>query len=223
MKTFVIVPVFNEENRAVDTIVQVLKYTKNSVIVVDDGSTDKSGKLLKNKFSKNLRVIVLSHILNLGKGAAMNTGVEMAWELRGEAVIFIDADGQHNPKLLPLFERELRSNKIVFGYRVLDSKVPAVRRWGNYLASYLIKFLFGVHKKDLLSGYLGFRKEVYSMICWQSKRYGIETEMAAKIGRHHLPIKEIKIDTIYVDKYKGVNLIDAVKIFMQIPFWYFTK
>jgi glycosyltransferase involved in cell wall biosynthesis len=217
------VPVFNEEQRVIQTIKNILKYSGYPVVVIDDGSTDKSYSILRKTFLKDRKVVLLKHVINLGKGAAMKTGVEKAWELGGEAVIFLDADGQHDPKMIPRFAKELRTNQIVFGYRALDSKMPTVRRWGNYLASYVVKVLFGIHKKDLLSGYLGFRKEVYNKIYWQSNRYGIETEMATRIGRYHLPFKEIKIDTIYVDKYKGVSLIDAVRIFMQIPFWYFTK
>ncbi|MCK9273417.1 hypothetical protein M0P65_07820, partial [Candidatus Gracilibacteria bacterium] len=54
-------------------------------------------------------------------------------------------------------------------------------------------------------------------------RYGIETEMAIKVGKNNIPFKEIRIDTIYIDKYKGVTVLDALKILTQIPFWYFQK
>ena len=101
--------------------------------------------------------------------------------------------------------------------------MPLIRKWGNILAANMVKILFNINKKDLLSGYLGFRKEVYPMIEWSSNRYGIETEMATKIGKNHLAFSEIKIDTIYIDKYKGVTILDALKVLVQIPFWYFAK
>lgn len=223
MKTTVIVPVYNEKSRVVKTISEILKNFAGKVIVVDDGSRDGSFLLLKKKFGKNTRVVLLKHIINLGKGAAMKTGAEMAWKIGENAVIFIDADGQHNPKYLKIFEKGLDNFPIVFGYRELGQEMPLVRKWGNILAANLIRVLFGIKKRDLLSGYLGFRKEVYKKIKWNSQRYGIETEMATKIGKNKIPFSEIKIDTIYIDKYKGVSIIDAIKVLIQIPFWYFSK
>lgn len=223
MKVFIIVPVCNEEVRAIDTIREILKVTKNNLIVVDDGSTDGSLATLKKNFIDNKRITLLSHVFNLGKGATVKTGVEKAWELGAEAVIVIDADGQHNPRHLVEFEKQILSHQIVFGYRDLDSKAPMVRRYGNIFASWLIGVVFNIRKRDLLSGFLAFRKEVYPLLYWYSSRYGLETEMAAKIGRNNLPFTEIKIDTIYKDKYKGVSILDAIKILLQIPIWFFEK
>jgi glycosyltransferase involved in cell wall biosynthesis len=224
VKIFIIVPIYNEENRVVKTINQILKVDKDlKIIVVDDGSSDNSLKILKNSFKNNGRVIISGHVINLGKGAAMKTGVRIAWKLGGEAVIFVDADGQHNPKYLPKFIEELNKYPIVFGYRELNKNAPLVRRSGNKFAGWLVGILFNIKKKDLLCGFLGFKKEVYKKIKWKSCRYGIETEMAIKIGRNKIPFSEIKIDTIYIDKYKGVTIFDAFRILLKIPFWYFTK
>jgi len=219
----VIVPAYNESERAVVTVKSILKEFLGTVVVVDDGSSDNSFGLLKESFKNEKRVVVLRHILNLGKGAAMKTGVEWAKKNGFKKVLFIDADGQHNPKYIKDFVKWLEKFPIVFGYRVLDNKVPFVRRWGNLLAAWLINFLFNIKKKDLLSGYLGFNLNIYEKIKWESPRYGIETEMATKIGRNKIDYKEIEIDTIYIDKYKGVTILDGLKILLQIPFWYFSK
>lgn len=224
MKIFVVVPVFNEENRAVDTIKKILKVDRKViVIVVDDGSSDDSLKILEKNFKNNKRIILASHLINLGKGAAMKTGAKIAWKLGGQAVVFIDADGQHNPKYLPKFIKKLDEYPVVFGYRLLDKNSPWIRKTGNKLAGFLISVLFNIKKKDLLCGFLGFKKEVYKKIVWKSTRYGIETEMAIRVGRNKIPFSEIKIDTIYIDKYKGVTIFDAFKILFKIPFWYFSK
>lgn len=223
MKIGIIVPVYNEQYRAVSTIDDILKNTKNLVIVIDDGSIDDSYKILKENFSKNKRVFILRHALNLGKGAAMKTGVKMAWKLGLEAVIFLDADGQHNPVYLPKFEKALKENDLVFGCRGFGLEMPLIRKWGNIFAINLIKLLFNIKRKDLLCGFIGFRKSVYNLIKWDSGRYGVETEIATKVGKNKLPFKEIEIDTIYIDKYKGVNIFDALKILTKIPCWYFLN
>jgi len=223
MRTIVIVPEYNENIRAVKTIKDILKVFKGQVVVVDDGSGDDSFRLLKQRYDKSSRVKIIRHMINLGKGSAMKTGVEMAWKLGAEAAIFVDADGQHNPKYIKSIENKLENYPIVFGYRVLSRKMPFVRRLGNIVAAKLVEILFNIKKRDLLSGYLGFRKEVYKQIEWSSQRYGIETEMATKIGKNKIPFSEVKVDTIYIDKYKGVNIVDAIKVLIQIPFWYFSK
>jgi len=142
---------------------------------------------------------------------------------RSEAVIFVDADGQHNPKHIPSFIKQLEKFPLVFGYRNMNLKMPFVRKWGNIIALNVVKILFNIKRKDLLCGYLGFRKEVYQKIKWKSLRYGIETEMATKVGKNRLAFCEVKVDTIYIDKYKGVSILDAFKILTHIPFWYFSK
>lgn len=224
MKTFIIVPVYNEEKRAVETVKKILNVDNDvKVVIIDDGSNDDSLKILKSEFSKNFRVIIANHIINLGKGAAMKTGLRIAWKMNGDVVIFVDADGQHNPKYLPKFIDGLKKYPIVFGYRELNKNAPWIRRNGNKFAGWLVSVLFNIKKKDLLCGFLGFRKEVYKKIVWKSRRYGIETEMATKVGRNAINFLEIKIDTIYIDKYKGVTIFDAFKILFKIPFWYFSK
>lgn len=67
METGIVVPVYNENLRVVETIKSILKITKNRLIVVDDGSRDDSLKFLKKNFSKNKRVVILPRVVNLGK------------------------------------------------------------------------------------------------------------------------------------------------------------
>lgn len=224
MNIAVVVPVYNEEERAVKTVKRILNDTESPIVVVDDGSTDHSYKMLVTEFKKVARVVILRHVINLGKGAAMKTGVEYAFNIgKAEAVIFVDADGQHNPERLKDFERALDSNKLVFGYREFNEEMPFLRKQGNIIALNIVRVLFNIRRKDLLCGFLGFRKEVYKQIYWQSSRYGVETEMAAKVGRNKLAFFEINVDTIYIDKYKGVTMLDAMKILINLPFWYIRK
>ena len=222
MNVFVVVSAYNEEVRVVDVIRKILKIERGlKVIVVDDGSIDGSLDRLQNNFDKNKRVEILSHVVNLGKGAAMKTGVMAAWRLGAEAVIFMDADGQHNPKYLNKFIVELENEPVVFGYRLLKKNAPWVRRMGNKFADWFVGFLFNIRRKDTICGFWGFRKNIYQKIKWRSQGYEVEMEVATKVAKQAVQFSEVKIDTIYIDKYKGVTIFDAFKILLKVPFWFF--
>jgi glycosyltransferase involved in cell wall biosynthesis len=222
-KVVIIVPVYNEGKRCIETIKNILNETKLNMIVVDDGSEDQSLEMLINSFEFNKRVCVLSHVINLGKGAAMRTGAEYAFKLKYNSIIYIDADGQHNPKHLGSFEEALKGSDLVFGFRKMDESMPLVRRLGNVTAKWVINILFGIKRKDLLCGYMGFSKSTYGLILWESDRYGVETEIATRVGKKKLTFSEVEIDTVYIDKYKGVTILDAIKILFQIPIWYIKR
>ena len=190
--------------------------SRGAVIVVDDGSKDNSYRTIWKKFKNNPRVYLLKHQLNLGKGAAMKTGIKLAWKLGFNSIIFIDADGQHDPRHIKEFEKALEMVDLAFGYRELNGEMPFIRKWCNIIAKKLVGTLFNVKRKEFLC----FNKKIYKQIKWSSSRYGVETEIATRVGKKHLSYQEIKIDTIYVDKYKGVSLIDAFKVLAKIPWWY---
>ncbi|MCX7881206.1 MAG: glycosyltransferase family 2 protein, partial [Patescibacteria group bacterium] len=91
-KVFIIIPAFNEEKAIGSVIASIKKEGWKNIIVVDDGSEDETFEKAKRE-----KVIVLRHILNRGKGAAVKTGVEYAKLKNPEIIITFDADGQHNP------------------------------------------------------------------------------------------------------------------------------
>ena len=214
MRYFIIIPAYNEAERIEPVLQKVKKFTKN-ILVVDDGSTDKTGEI-----AKKAGVKVLRHRLNLGKGAAMKTGVEAAIDLGAEAIILIDADGQHDPKHIPEFLKQInQGDEVVFGSRNLSYGVPLIRYLGNKFGSVLISLLFGIYRSDMLCGYIAFTKKAYQKIKWDSSRYGVESEIVARTGKNKLKYTEIPIETIYKDKYKGVTIFDAIGILFNIPRW----
>ena len=211
---FVVIPAYNEAPRMGAVIRGVKKYCQN-IIVIDDGSKDKTSEV-----AKKAGVKVLRHRLNLGKGAAMKTGVETALESGAEAIILLDADGQHDPKHIPEFLKQLeQGSEIVFGSRNLSFGVPLVRYLGNKFGSVLISLIFGIYRSDMLCGFIAFTENAYKKIKWDSSRYGVETEIVARTGKNKLKYSEIPIATIYKDKYKGVTIFDAIGILFNIPRW----
>jgi len=224
----VIVPVYNEEKYLESFIKEIVNESKKNneikqVIFVDDGSTDNSLKIILNAKKKYSIISVIFHKKNLGKGAALRTGLQAVKKSNYQAVIFIDADQQHKPSNLKEFINKLYDHQVVFGYRNLSSKSPFFRRLGNQIAKLIVKNLFHVERKDLLCGYMAFRKEIFEKLNWISDDYGVETEISTIIGKNRIPFEEINIENIYLDKNKGVNLFHASLIFLRIPLWYFSK
>lgn len=208
---WVIMPGYNEEKHIDNSIRDVLKYTGN-LVVVDDGSSDRTEEFAKKR-SKN----VLRHKINLGKGAGLKTGVEYAIKQGAKRVAFIDSDGQHEAKELPNFFRELdKGYDIVFGYRKLDKKMPFTFRLGNFMLSTAINILFHIKLQDTQSGYRAMTIDAYNKIHWKSTDYSVESEMIANAGKKKLKYKEIPISTIYHDVNKGTTVFNGIKIMIDM-------
>ena len=222
MKIFVVISLFNEEKHIAGVLKGLLPY-KLPVVVVDDGSTDRSSIKINDLRIKN--VTLLKHKINLGKGAAMKTGADYAFAHGADAIIFMDSDGQHETDDLVKFVGKLESGKydVIFGSRNFGYGVPLVRYLGNKLASVLISSLFRIYVSDVICGYKAVTREAYEMIRWESSGYGVETEMVIKTGRSKLTFCEIPVETIYHDKTKGVTILDAFGILGDVLKWKLTK
>ena len=108
------------------------------IAVVDDGSSDKTA------VSTGDNIVLLKHLVNMGKGAAIKTGSDYAVKNGAQKLIYIDADGQHDPKLIPSFLKALETSDIVFGYRHLNRNMPGVLRFGNHFINHFTKLLFDI-------------------------------------------------------------------------------
>lgn len=218
MKTFLIIPAYNEEKR-IGAVVGESKKFIDDIVVVDDGSTDKT-----HIAAKNNGVTVLRHEINLGKGAALTTGCEYAFSRGAEAIVMMDSDGQHRPEDLPKFLKALgEGHKFIIGSRYLGMGMPLVRIIGNKFASFIICRFFGIYATDLICGFRAFTKDAYKKIKWESTGYGVETEMIARAGLSKIPLLEVPVQTVYIDKYKGVSFFDAYKILFWVLKWRLFK
>jgi len=224
MRIFIVVPVFNEGKRVVSTIRLILKSTKANLIVVDDGSTDNSYELLQDNFKKNKRVVLVKHNTNKGKGVAMKTGAKTAWKCGAEAVIFIDADGQHDPKLIQKFEDSLYAgDDVVIGVRINKGQMSLMRKLGNWMIRVILAVLYGQTIEDMLCGYRAMTRKSYNKIMWTSHRYGVETEMICNMWKYGLNYRKIVVETIYAQKKERkkdcFTPMDGIKVLLLIPYW----
>lgn len=217
MKISIVIPFFNE-NKHITSVIDGLSKYKLPIVLVDDGSTDEL------KLKTTGQVTLLTHKINLGKGAAMKTGAQYAFESGADAVVFMDGDNQHKASDLPKFIEALEKGNCnaVFGVRRYNNNVPMVRYLGNKFASVVLFILFGIKVSDVLCGFKAVTKKGYKDVYWDSTGYGVETEMIARAGKAKLKFSEVPIESIYHDKNKGVTILDAVGIMGEIVKWRFT-
>ena len=212
-KIFAIIPAYNEESNIVSIIKKTKRYVGN-IIVVDDGSNDKTKEV-----AENANAVVLRHIINLGKGATLKTGCDFAIRKGAKYMIVLDADAQHNPDDIPRFINKLKKYDIVFSYRSVSSKMPPVLRFGNWFISGIVRALHGINLNDTQCGFRAFSKEAYRKIGWNSSDYSMESEMISNVGKQKLKYVQIPIQTVYSDRYKGTTVIDGIKIVLNMVWW----
>lgn len=213
MAVWAVIPAFNEGKRIKEVLKKVKNFTPN-IIVVDDGSRDETSAVAKEE-----GVVLLPHITNLGKGAALKTGCDYALMQGADKIVVLDADGQHDPERIPDFLRLLEEADIVFGYRQLGESMPYILRFGNWFINKMVAKLYGLELRDTQSGYRAFTADAYKKIRWNARDYSMESEMISRVGRHKLRYKEVPIKTIYGDKYKGTTVLDGIRIVTKLMMW----
>jgi glycosyltransferase involved in cell wall biosynthesis len=216
-RAFVVIPVFNEGARLAPLVVQVAReLPAEQVVVVDDGSRPPVDPATLG----GARVV--RHAINLGKGMALRTGCERAIALGADTIVLMDGDGQHEPREIPRLLRALEDVDVAFGARALDLRAPWVRLFGNRVLNAWTRALFGLELRDIWCGYRAFRAEAFPVLAWQASDYAADVEMAVRAGRARLRRAEVPIGAIYHDAYKGVTVVDGLRLLVQLTAWRFT-
>lgn len=173
----IVVPALNEE-KTISKIISIASIY-GQVIVIDDGSNDKTVK-----FAKKSGAIVKIHKKNLGYDAALNTGFKKAVELNIDYIITLDADGQHHPKLLKKFIDELDLGAgIVLGVR------DKMARISKHLFSLYTKYKYGLN--DPLCGFKGYNLKQYKFTGYFDTYNSIGTELMLKIISTGKPFRQV--------------------------------
>jgi glycosyltransferase involved in cell wall biosynthesis len=221
MKLVVLVPAWNE-GETVGRVVRgiprkVPGFSKITPLVIDDGSIDKTSAR-----AKKAGALVVRHILNRGKGAAIITGLAAAKELKADCVVTLDADGQHDPREIARLLLPIRENMadVVVGSRLLSGgkQMPRGRRIVNYLGNTLTRFFFDIPTTDSQSGFRAFGRKAISRIRLQSTGYEIETELFREVKRHHLRYMEVPIRVIYTgySRSKGQFALNSINMVFRL-------
>lgn len=185
----IIIPCFNEEKFIEDVINNVIKYSKfnKKIIVINDGSKDKTKSVLENLKNKNLIDILINHNVNLGKGAAIKSGLKYV----DEGIIIIqDSDFEYSPEdyqrlLKPIIEGNA---DVVFGSRFLggnDAKrvLYFKHRIANSILTFFSNVLTDINLTDMETGYKVFTKKSIENITLVEDGFGFEPEITAKLAK----------------------------------------
>jgi len=161
------------------------------ILVVDDGSRDATAEVARQS-----GVRVLSFAGNRGKGHALLAGFEALADY--DAVVTLDADGQHPPACLPLFLRAAEAGAdLVLGRRARSAEMPAARRLANRFSSAWAQWLAGQTITDSQSGYRLYRRAVFRDTPITPGRYEFETEIVVRAARLGFRLAEVEIPTVY--------------------------
>ena len=195
-KTYVLIPAYNEEKVIVEVIMDIKEAGYQNIIVVDDGSSDKT--YLE---AKNSGVIALQHMINRGKGAAAKTSIEAAKALGADIVVTMDGDGQHNPedikKMIALIEK---GNDVVLGTRLKNPRgMPKYKILANYIGNLFTYIIYGLWVTDSQSGFRAYSRKAINLIDTRTDRYEYDSEVIREINRNKLKFVEIPIEVRYTE------------------------
>ena len=191
----VVIPCFNEAERIEDCINRVLEQpVVSEVIVVNDGSTDGTGDIIRGLSCS--RVTVAHHDQNCGKGASIRTGSKLA---SAPFVVIQDADLEQDPSdyeqlIRPLVDGEA---DVVYGSRFPDRRLLQGQYRSHLLANRFLtglsNLMTGLELTDMETGYKAFRLDVLQGIRIEENRFGVEPELTAKVCRRGLRIMEVRV------------------------------
>jgi glycosyltransferase involved in cell wall biosynthesis len=212
-KRIIVIPAYNEERTVAEVVASAVKVA-DRVVVVDDGSRDKTSVL-----ARQAGALVVRHAINRGLGAALGTGIETANRLNADAVVTMDADGQHlTADAARIFDRLNKGDvDFVVGSRMKkgdeSGNMPIYRVLFNFIGNVLTYVLFGVWVTDSQSGLRGLSQNAVRTIQLRTSGMEVSSEFIKEIKDRHWKFDEIPIKAIYTDYSlsKGQSLFVGVK------------
>jgi glycosyltransferase involved in cell wall biosynthesis len=217
----VVIPVFNE-GKSIGKVLTMLSEINWSpyrveVIAVDDGSTDNS----PDKIQAFPWVKYIRHKKNIGKGAALKTGFQLA---TGKVVVIQDADMEYSPKSIPDLVMPILQGKAdtVFGSRFTGNRkdMSLSHFVGNRLLTLSARILFSVPITDIMTGFKAFSRDVVDSFELKENGFEVEVEMTSKCLRNGWRYSEVPIDYSYrVFGTSKINFLDGITSLIHLISW----
>lgn len=206
-------PVYNEE-RHVFNILQTVRGWSDDILVVDDGSTDRTPLLLQEMEG----IHVIRHEPNQGYGGALRSAFQFAIDHHYDVLVTIDCDGQHQPQFIPemaaaVFPEDAAPYDIVSGSRYLhafegNSLPPEERRSINMEINRRLERCYGLRLTDSFCGFKAYRVEALKKFHITELGYALPLQLWVQAVRHRMRIREFAVPLIYTDEERsfGENL-----------------
>lgn len=221
------IPCFNEE-LFIGSVVLKTKEHVDQVIVIDDGSIDKTALVAEKAGAR-----VIKHGSNRGKGAAVSTAFEHAAEIGCRALVLLDGDGQHEPAYIPSLVKPVLDGEadIVVGSRFLEikSSVPGYRILGHRLLTFLTNLGSRVKLTDSQSGFRAFSPRAIEALSFAEEGLSVESEMQFLANEADLRVMEVPVSIGYHGAAKrspvahGMGVLNSIMglISRRIPLFFF--
>lgn len=208
---WIVMPAYNEEHTIGRVLDGLHREGYDQVIVVDDGSNDRTGEIARSKGAE-----VIAHERNRGLGSALRTGLREARERGAKIAVTFDADGQHDPKAIPNLLDALNDANLVVGVRA-RLKMPWNKRFGNSILDVITR-LFGGPLTDSQSGFRAFDRLALDKIRIRSNLYEVSSEVLIQAREKNLKIRGVPIKGIFNEysKASGTTIASGFRIFFNL-------
>ena len=215
MKTAAIIPAFNEEKTIGEVVLKAKKYA-DEIIVIDDGSRDKTFKIAEESGAR-----VYGHLINRGLGGALSTGIKAALLNGADIILTLDADGQHDAGEIPKMVKPIINGEadFVVGSRFINPQpMPLFRRLGIPFFNIVAFILFGIRGTDTLCGMRAINKKAAQRLEIQSNGMEAALEIHQKSMSNHFRIKEVPIRAIYTEysSSKGLRFLPGLRFLIKL-------
>ena len=210
----VLIPTYNNDQTLKDVVLRVQSIT-NDIIIINDGSTDKSSEILAS--FKNITLI--NHETNLGKGKALSSGFEEAINQGYKYAISIDSDGQHYPEDIPLFLERMNQipNHLLIGARQLkEAGQPGKNSFANKISNFWFTVETGLNLPDTQSGFRMYPLNKIKNLNLKTAHYDYELEILVKSFWKGIKIESVPIRVYYPPQGERVSHFKPIKDFARI-------
>jgi glycosyltransferase involved in cell wall biosynthesis len=208
--TVALIPAYNEE-RFIGSLVLAVRNYVDKVVVVDDGSHDRTSEI-----AKKAGAVVVRHQINQGKAASVNTGFNYVRQLKPSAVVMLDGDGQHCADDIPAVLEPILNDDadIVIGtrFKEVKSDIPAYRQVGQHGLTLATNLASGVWISDSQSGFRAFSQKALDHLTFNQGGFSLESEMQFLARDHRFRIAEVPIKVIYAEKAKRNPVIHGMQV-----------
>ncbi len=208
---WIVVPAYEEE-KMIGTVLEDLKEEGyDQIIVVDDGSEDRTAEIAKSKGAE-----VIRHKENSGLGASLRTGLRAALDRGADIAVTFDADGQHDTKEIEKLVNALDNADFAVGVR-RRLQMPLNKRFGNTVLDILTHFLGGPFT-DSQSGFRAFSRKALEEIEIWSDSYSVSSEIIVQVGKKNLRYRTVNIKGIFTEYSKagGTTIASGIRIFFNL-------